>query len=264
MRENVTIIGAGNLTQSLLEGIGKSTRLYNINVVDIDRKKVSVLKKYNVKFHSQYTREISKSNVILLVAKPKDYAQVIKSIDPYVSNNTIVLSFMAGIKIKQIQELLTQKIIVVRCMTNLAISVGNAFLFYFVNKSVKSLPNKLNKFLSTFASIRRCHSENNIDKLTALYGSGPAYYVFFNNIVKNTFTHMGFSKKESELYTNSLMSGTTNLIASNDTQDLLKLIASKGGTTEAALSQLKKDKVDKSVNKAIKEAYERSKKILGK
>ena len=195
MRENVTIIGAGNLTQSLLEGIGTSKRLYNINVVDIDRKKVSVLKKYNIKFHSQYTREISKSNVILLVTKPKDYTQVIKAIDPYVSNNTIILSFMAGIKIKQIQELLTQKIIVVRCMTNLAISVGNAFLFYFVNKSIKSLPNKLNKFLSSLASIRRCHSENNIDKLTALYGSGPAYYVFLITLLRILLHIWGLVKK---------------------------------------------------------------------
>tara|TARA_B100001121_G_scaffold118925_1_gene104441 strand:- start:2432 stop:3226 length:795 start_codon:yes stop_codon:yes gene_type:complete len=264
MRENVTIIGAGSLTLSILEGIGKSTGLYNINVVDIDRKKVSALKKFNVQFYSQYTREISKSNIIMLVTKPKDYVRVIKSIDPYISNNTIVLSFMAGIKTRQIQELLTQKIIVVRCMTNLAISVGHAFLFYFVNKSTKSLPNKLSKFLSLFASIKRCLSENNIDKLTALYGSGPAYYVFFNNVVKNTYIQMGFSKKESELYTNSLMLGSTNLIASNDSLDLLKSIASKGGTTEVALSQLKKDKVDKSVNKAIQEAYERSKKILGK
>ena len=264
MRENVTIIGAGNLTLSILEGIGKSTRLYNINVIDIDRKRASVLKKFNVKFHSQYTREISKSNIIMLVTKPKNYVQVIKSIDPYISNNTIVLSFMAGIKTRQIRQLLTQDITVVRCMTNLAISVGHAFLFYFANKSTKALPNKLNKFLSSFASIKRCLSENNIDKLTALYGSGPAYYVFFNNIVKNTFTQMGFSKRESELYTNSLMSGSMNLIASNNSLDLLKSIASKGGTTEAALSQLKKDKVDKSVNKAIQEAYEKSKKILGK
>ena len=75
---------------------------------------------------------------------------------------------------------------------------------------------------------------------------------------------MGFNRKDSELYTNSLMSGSTNLIARNGTQELLKSIASKGGTTEAALSQLKKDKVHKSINKAIHQAYNRSKKILGK
>ena len=153
---------------------------------------------------------------------------------------------MAGIKTRQIRELLTHKIKVIRCMTNLAVSVRHSFLFYFIGKSTDTIPRKLNKFLSSFASIKRCASENSIDKLTALYGSGPAYYVFFNDIVKNSFIQMGFNKKESELYTNSLLSGSTNLIAKNDSLDLLKSIASKLGTNEAALSQLKKEKVHKT------------------
>lgn len=264
MREKITIIGAGNLTLSILEGMAKSEGLYNIDVVDIDKKKASILKRFNVGFDYQYSSNISKSNIIMLVTKPKDYVKVIKSINPYISDHSIILSFMAGIKIRQIQDELTHKIRVIRCMTNLAVSVEHSFLFYFIGKSTETIPRKLNKFLSSFASIKRCVSENSIDKLTALYGSGPAYYVFFNDIVKNSFIQMGFNRKDSELYTNSLMSGSTNLIARNGTQELLKSIASKGGTTEAALSQLKKDKVHKSINKAIHQAYNRSKKILGK
>tara|TARA_B100000035_G_scaffold291706_2_gene279762 strand:+ start:1412 stop:2206 length:795 start_codon:yes stop_codon:yes gene_type:complete len=264
MRENITIIGAGSLTVSILEGIKESEVSYDINIVDIDKKRASFLRNFDIRFSTEYNSDISKSNIILLLTKPKDYARVIKSIDPYISDHTIILSFMAGIKIKQIEKMFSRKIKVVRCMTNLAISVGQSYLFYFMSKSSKMISNKLNKFLSSFSVAKRCARETSIDKLTALYGSGPAYYIFFNDIVKNSFIQMGFTKKESELYTSSLMLGSTKLLDKNDSLDLLKSIASKGGTTEAALSQLKKDKVDKNVDKAIQQAYMKSLKILEK
>ena len=75
---------------------------------------------------------------------------------------------------------------------------------------------------------------------------------------------MGFKKKESDSYTLSLMLDSSELLGINDSQSLLKAIASEGGTTEAALSQLKKDKVDLSVRRAVQQAYKKSKKILSK
>ena len=75
---------------------------------------------------------------------------------------------------------------------------------------------------------------------------------------------MGFNKKESDNYTYSLMLDSSELLGISDSQYLLKAIASKGGTTEAALSQLKKDKVDLSIRRAVQQAYKKSKKILSK
>ena len=75
---------------------------------------------------------------------------------------------------------------------------------------------------------------------------------------------MGFNQKESDNYTHSLMLDSSELLGISDSQYLLKSIASKGGTTETALSQLKKDKVDSSVRRAVQQAYKKSKKILSK
>ena len=60
------------------------------------------------------------------------------------------------------------------------------------------------------------------------------------------------------------MLDSSELLGKSDSQHLLKSIASKGGTTEAALSQLKKDKVDLSIRRAVQQAYKKSKKILSK
>ena len=164
----------------------------------------------------------------------------------------------------QIEKLLAANVNIVRCMTNLAISERQSYMFYFMRKGSKKVIDKINKFLLTFSVTKKCYEENHINKLTALYGSGPAYYIFFNSIIKKSFEQMGFKKKESDSYTLSLMLDSSELLGINDSQSLLKAIASKGGTTEAALSQLKKDKVDLSVRRAVQQAYKKSKKILSK
>ena len=128
MKEHITIIGAGNLTVSILEALKRSRAKFTINVVDIDKKKSSRLKRFGVKLNTTYDDKISKSKLILLIVKPKDYVQALKSIDPYVDDQTIILSFIAGISVNQIEKLLAANVNIARCMTNLAISERQSYI----------------------------------------------------------------------------------------------------------------------------------------
>ena len=124
---------------------------------------------------------------------------------------------------------------------------------------------KAEDFFKTFSQIKKCKSEDQLDKLTALYGSGPAYYVYFNDIITKSFMKLGFNRRDSMIYADNLISETSNLLKdSPNTRNLIKAIASKGGTTEAALLKLKNDKVQEKVLLAIKSAYDKSKNILKK
>ena len=124
---------------------------------------------------------------------------------------------------------------------------------------------KAEGFFKTFSKIKKCNSEDQLDKLTALYGSGPAYYVYFNDIITKSFMKLGFNRRDSIIYADNLISETSNLLKdSPNTRNLIKAIASKGGTTEAALLKLKNDKVQEKVLLAIKSAYDKSKNILKK
>ena len=265
MKNHITIIGAGNLTESILKAISKKTNLFKINVIDINKKKKNIEKRFNVTFYSTYTDIISKSDFVVLLVKPKDYISVIDKINPFISNKTILLSFMAGITNAQISKILTSKPSIIRCMTNITISDSKSFIFYFMKPFTKIVSNKLEKFLSCFSKAKKCSSQEQIDKITALYGSGPAYYIYFNQIIKDSFIKMGYNKKESILYTNDLLQGTANIIKNNsDSENIIKSIASKGGTTEAALSDLKKNKINQIITKAIIKAHKKSKNILNK
>ena len=265
MSSEVSIIGAGNLTVSLLNGIEKIKHTYKINVIDIDKKKRSVVKKFNINFFSSYTNVLSKSDLIILMVKPNNYKDVIDSINPFISDSSIVLSFMAGVSTEKIKNQMDVNVPVVRCMTNITISNDKSYIFYFMKSFNKHINIKLNKFFSKFSKLKKCKSEEEIDKITALYGSGPAYYVYFNQIIRDSFTKMGYKEKEAIDYTNDLISGSANIIKDNKrSDDLIDKIASKGGTTQAALLELNNNKLNNIISKSIVKAYKKSKNILKK
>lgn len=265
MKNHITIFGAGNLTRSILNGIDLSNASHNIDVIDVDKKKRIGLKKYGVSFRTAFTDSISQSDFILLLVKPKEYIKLIKSIDKLLNKKTIIISFMAGISIKQIQDNLSTKVNIIRAMTNLTVSNGKAIIFYYNKISVNKSAMKAESFFKTFSKIKKCKSEDQLDKITALYGSGPAYYVYFNDIITRSFMELGFNRRDSITYADNLISETSNLLKDwPNTKNLIKSIASKGGTTEAALLKLNNEKVRDKVSLAIKSAYDKSKNILKK
>ncbi len=265
MKNRVTIIGAGNLSVSIISAMHRYKSPNVINVIDIDKTKKSLVRRYNIEFSCSYDNSIAESDLIFLLAKPKEYVSVLKSLNKFVSKKPIVLSFMAGIKHEQIKRELDADVSTVRCMTNLTIGVSKAFIFYHTKSLDKIDLKKLKDCFLPFGKLKKCTSEEEVDKLTALYGSGPAYYIYFHQIIKNSFMQMGYNEKHAREYTNDLLQGTSRLIENNKNLDeIIDSIASKGGTTRAALSELKKSKIDKLISKAIVEAYKKSKNILRK
>ena len=245
MINRVTIIGAGNLTSSLLTAIHRNRFSYQIDIIDTNKRKRLGLKKFNVNFFSSYTDVLTKSNLIILMVKPNNYIEVIKEINPLLSEKMILVSFMAGIGCSSIKNKLSQDIPVVRCMTNITISDSEAHIFYHMKPFLKNIVSRLNKFFNTFSKLRKCTNEGDIDKITALYGSGPAYYVYFNKIIKDVFINMGYSDKDATVFTNDLTYGTSKIIQNNkNSDDIISSIASKGGTTQAALAELNNNKID--------------------
>ena len=104
---------------------------------------------------------------------------------------------MAGISIKQIQDNLSANFNIIRAMTNLTVSNGEAIIFYYNKIPIKKNTMKAEVFFKTFSKIKKCKSEDQLDKLTALYGSGPAYYVYFNDIITKSFMKLGFNRRDS-------------------------------------------------------------------
>ena len=265
MIKNISIIGIGNLTTGILSALDRIKHSYVINLIDIDKSKKSIAKKYNLNFASSYSNDISKSDLIFLMVKPKDYKSILNEINKFDLKKTILVSFMAGITHDQIKDNIKNDVAVIRCMTNISISNIKSYIFYFSKSLGRNNTKILQDFFSQFSKLKKCHIESDIDKLTALYGSGPAYYVYFNKIIYESFIQMGYSKKDSKKYSDNLLEGAAELIKdSNDSDHIIDTISSKGGTTEAALLEFKKNKISQVLSKGIIQAYKKSKNILKK
>ena len=138
MKKKISIIGAGNLTLSLLSSIEACSKDYIISIVD-NRSRKRLLKSAKVSFVPNIDNNISDSKVIFLNVKPKRPEICLKSLKPYVGAKNIIISFMAaGIKVNDIKKALDTETSVIRCMTNISAINNDAIIFYFMKNLISN------------------------------------------------------------------------------------------------------------------------------
>ena len=264
MIKDISIIGAGNLSQSLLYRIEEAKANIKIRLYDKDAKKNILVKKSNILFSTDIDDNISKSNIIIIAVKPDQYKDVCINIKKYKSKSSIVVSLMAGVKINSLTKELGSKTSIIRAMTNINSKYGSATTFMFKNKFCKSnVVNIVKIFFNIFGTSHILKKEIEIDKVTALVGSGPAYFIHFLEGIIQTFKNFGFSESDSNAYAKELFYGTA-ITCKNEQKSLLKIknsVVSKGGTTDAALKKLTILKFQDILEKSIKEAYSKAKQL---
>ena len=265
MKNNISILGVGNLTQSLLASLNTNNFKGKIYLYDIDKLKKKNAKATNIVFKENLHDFLKSSKILIIAVKPANYKKVFANIREQINPDTVIISLMAGIKINEIANECNGHKIIIRAMTNINAKYSNAISFFYFNKKIKSEHRRLTiKLFNNFGSVHLAKSELEIDKVTALIGSGPAYFIYFAESLAKVFEGFGFSKKLSTEYVNELFYGTS-LLCKNDVRPnhlLIKSIASKGGTTQAALKILGKNKFRSILDKSIKAAYKKSKNMV--
>jgi pyrroline-5-carboxylate reductase len=264
MLKRISIIGAGNLTQALLYSIDNSSLKMNINLYDKDKKKKVFASQKKWKFFTKVGKEISDSDIIIIAVKPNQYKNVCSDIKKEVIKETTIVSLMAGVKIRDLKSQLPSQSNVLRVMTNINAKYNNAISSLYFDKSFKKTRiTPLKKFFSLFGGVRVLKKEADIDKATALIGSGPAYFIYFSESMIEIFQSFGFTKNESADLVSELFYGTA-LLCKQDSRSFAKIkksVVSKGGTTEAALQKLDRLKTKKILMESIKDAYVKAKSL---
>ncbi len=261
MIKNISIIGVGNLAKCFINRLITYKGKYKIFLYDINKKQDKYSSIKNVKFYRSINQYLSESQIVFLAIKPHDFKYVSKDIIEYGDKKSIVISLMAGTKLNVIDQALNKDFCTVRMMTNINAQFGNAQSFIYTKKDFpKNKFNNLVNFLKLFGVITRVNTEMQMDKLTALCGSGPAYFIYFTEIVKDTFKKFGFKESEAEQLSKNLFysTGYTCYHSNNNMKDIKRTIVSKKGTTEAALVMMDKKNIRKVIMESIDQAYKKS------
>lgn len=262
----ICIIGGGNIGllfgKSLLQsGIVDAQ---NLLIIEKEPRQIAYIKQLEMGKVQNHYEKIENFDVIILAVKPQDAQGMFSELLPHIHSQQIVLSFMAGIKIQTIQEKLKIDR-VFRAMPNLPSLLGEGMIVYSQSKNVPKIETYyIENLLGTTGKTLFVENEDLIDAATAISGSGPAYVFYFLNALVDAAQKMGFSQKEAELLVFQTFIGSIHLYQSHNLnfEEWINKVASKGGTTEAALQHFNENKMNENIiegtMKALKRALELS------
>ena len=245
MKTIVTIIGYGVMVKAIAKTLSKDSSI-KIFAVDVEKKDISGIKK---------------SDFIILAVKPQNAPEAIKQFRNYgINKKTILISIMAGVQIKKLLHLSGHKKIV-RMMPNLGLSVGAGIAAWKKVGLSKMESKKVKNFINKITENFEVKNEDIINKVTAISGSGPAYFFLLADCLIKASKNLGLTENESRKLVEKTFLASAVLGKDSDYTLLLRKIASKGGTTEKALKVFKNKNFEKIVLKAVQSAYKRAKEL---
>ena len=259
----VLVIGAGNMGLTYSEGMATSPLLskHKLRIYDTDPKKIKLLVQqplFNV--YDDLEDCLPKADVVFIAVKPYHCEELFKKMKPLINNDQLFVSLMAGVTIKLIQdELGITKVI--RSMPNLPAQVGKGVTSYTESKEVSKLELiMVRNLLDTTGTSIHVDNEKFIDASTGISGSGPAYVFYFMQSMLEAALKMGFSPFDSKVLVSSTFEGAIELFNQNDIspESWITRVASKGGTTQAAIDSLDANNVNQLIQDAAYAAFNRA------
>jgi pyrroline-5-carboxylate reductase len=259
----VLVIGAGNMGLTYSEGMASSVLLskHKLRIYDTDPKKIKSLNK-DLRFDVYDNLEdcLPTSDIVFIAVKPYHSDGLFDTMKPLINEEQIFVSLMAGVTIKTIKNKLGVKK-VIRTMPNLPAQVGKGVTSYTESKAVSKVELiMVRNLIDTTGTSIHVNSEKFIDASTGISGSGPAYVFYFMQSMLEAALKMGFSPYDSKVLVSSTFEGAIELFNQNDIspKSWIDKVASKGGTTEAAIDSMEDNNVKELIKDAAYAAFDRA------
>ena len=266
---NLCIVGCGNMgliyAQFLLDGnwVNKD----NLLLIEKNEERRNELRLKNIGIvEIPGCTQFTESDLILLAVKPQDFNDLSKHLKGKVKPNAVVISIMAGITIDYLKQSLDHPFIV-RAMPNAPAFYAKGMTVFCMSDGLNEIQkNQVKEFISFTGKILETNQEDLLDAVTALSGSGPAYLFYLAQQMIEAATQLGMNSEMAEILVKQTLVGAAEMLdkSPKKTSELIKTIASKGGTTEAALNHYNSTFVNENIIKGIEKATLRSKELSGK
>lgn len=246
-----------------VEGMSKSPLITKnkLRIYDIDPKKQESLgKDPRFEVFDNLNDCLPNADIVFIAVKPYHSDELFEEIKPMLNKNQIFVSLMAGVTIESIQEKLgAEKVI--RAMPNLPAKVGKGVTSYTESEAVSKVELILiRSLLDTTGTSIHVDTENFIDASTGISGSGPAYVFYFMQSMLEAAKKMGFSDFDSKILVSNTFEGAIELFNQNDIspKSWIDKVASKGGTTRAAIDSMEDNNVMQLIQDAAYAAFDRA------
>lgn len=259
----VLVIGAGNMGFTYAEGMADCPLLskHKLRIYDTDPKKIETLSEDD-RFEVYHNLDdcLPKSDVVFVAVKPYHSEALFEQMKPMLNKEQVIVSLMAGVTIDTIQQKLNAKK-VIRTMPNLPAQVGKGVTSYTESEDVSKVELILvRNLLDTTGTSIHVDTETFIDASTGISGSGPAYVFYFMQSMLEAALKMGFSDYDSKVLVSNTFEGAIELFNQSNIspEGWIDKVASKGGTTQAAIDSMEDNNIKELIKEAAYAAFDRA------
>lgn len=265
----IAFIGAGNMATSLVGGmLARGFGAGQITLADVSAERLQQLQaQYGVAVTGSNLAAARDADVILLAVKPQQMAEVAAELAPALAGRRVlVVSIAAGITIGKLQGWLGATTAVVRCMPNTPAMVLAGATGLFASPQVDAAQRTLaHAMLAAVGIAQWLDSEEQLDAVTAVSGSGPAYFFLVMEAMIAAGRELGLDEKLARQLTLQTALGAAQmaLASDEDPAELRRKVTSPGGTTQAALNVLEGAQLRDTFSKALAAARDRSRELAG-
>ena len=262
--KKIGFIGGGNMASSLIKGLIASGHLAkHLWVSDTNEETLdSLASLLKVNCTVNNNELINEVDVVVLAVKPQILRGVAEQIAVSLKNKKVlVVSIAAGISQQSLSQWLGGKVAIVRCMPNTPALVQSGATALHANASVTSEQQDLaeNILRSVGIALWVAH-ESELDAVTAISGSGPAYYFLLMEAMEKTALELGLDEHTARLLVQQTALGAAKIAleADESPEELRRKVTSPGGTTQAAIESFEENGFSLLVSKALHAARDRS------
>lgn len=262
--KKIGFIGGGNMASSLIQGLIASGHAQNQLWVSDSNQEIlhALAENLNVNVSANNDDVVNEVDVVVLSVKP----QVLREVAEQIANITrkrklLVVSIAAGISQDSLSEWLGTEVAIVRCMPNTPALVRTGATALHANENVSDEQKDLaeNILRSVGISLWVVH-ESELDAVTAVSGSGPAYYFLLMEAMEKAALELGLDEHTARLLIQQTALGAAKIALESDETpgQLRQRVTSPGGTTQRAIETFEEGAFSQLVSKALHAARDRS------
>ncbi|MEK4442259.1 MULTISPECIES: pyrroline-5-carboxylate reductase [Niallia] len=265
--KKIAIIGAGSMSEALISGIVSSKLQESTEITVTNRgnteRLIELQNRYGVKYSFDLERLVGEADAIILAMKPKDVKEATVQWKNYITKETLLISVLAGVNMDSLQRLIGLEVPIARAMPNTSATVGKSATGIAFNSFVEEAQKTFVLDMFETVGLVTFVQEEQLDAITGLSGSGPAYIYYLVEAMEKGAVKIGLNREvANELIVQTIL-GAAEMIASSSKSalELRKNVTSPGGTTEAGINILEQYDVQKAFISCMEEATAQSKRM---
>lgn len=264
----VAIIGGGHMARALLGGL--LARGFDPGRITVtapsEATRAALAQQYGVGVSADNRAAVAGAQVVVLAVKPQVMATVVRELAPALQlERPLVISVAAGVRVAELARWIGEGVPVVRAMPNRPALLGAGATGLFAESDVGDIQRaRATELLAATGLAVWVDSEAQLDVVTALSGSGPAYFFRLAELMAEAATAAGLDAALARQLAAQTLAGAGRLVAAETSPDLAAMraaVTSKGGTTAAALARLDELGLPATVAQAMQAAARRSREL---